>query len=121
MTALGLASCRTHTEVVEVPKVSIDTVIIQQYKRDSIWLHDSVFQQQKGDTIFISQFHTKYKYITQVDTFYQSRVDTVTNVVEVPKPVKYTPRLVKLLASLGGLVLAGGFGYAAIKIYTLFI
>lgn len=116
---LALASCRTHTQVVEVPRVSVDTVLIKQWQRDSVWLHDSIFMKEKGDTVWLEKWHTKYKYITKVDTFYEAKVDTITQVVKVPTPVPYTPKLVKLLASLGGLVLSGGLVYGGFTIYKI--
>lgn len=53
-------------------------------RRDSVWLHDSVFVSERGDTIRIERWRTKYVERTVRDTMYRSRRDSVRVPVEVP-------------------------------------
>lgn len=85
-----LTGCRT-TKYVTVPEHHTDTVLQVKQQRDSVWLHDSVFVHEytKGDTIFrdCDRWHTHYVERLTVDTFYQSRVDSVLMPYEVVKEV----------------------------------
>lgn len=85
-----LTGCRT-TKYVTVPEHHTDTVLQVKQLRDSVWLHDSVFVHEytKGDTIFRDRdrWHTHYVERLTVDTFYQSRVDSVLMPYEVVKEV----------------------------------
>lgn len=85
-----LTGCRT-TKYVTVPEHHTDTVLQVKQLRDSVWLHDSVFVREymKGDTIFRDRdrWHTHYVERLTVDTFYQSRVDSVLMPYEVVKEV----------------------------------
>lgn len=85
-----LTGCRT-IKYVTVPERHTDTVYQVKQQRDSVWLHDSVFVHEytKGDTIFRDRdrWHTQYVERLTVDTFYQSRVDSVLMPYEVVKEV----------------------------------
>ena len=92
MIALGLALCAllgscTTTKYVQVPVVHNDTTIVTKHQRDSIWLHDSTYIKEKGDTVRIEKWHTKYIEKQVHDTLYQSKVDSVPYPVEVIKEV----------------------------------
>ena len=82
-----LCGCRT-VKYVPVPSVSVDSVYVDRFHRDSVYLHDSVFvnQWKKGDTVFIDKMVTKYKYRDRwrYDTVAIVRVDSV----QVPYPVE---------------------------------
>ena len=80
---LMFASCTT-TKVVTVEKVKIDTTYITKWQRDSVWLHDSTIVRDKGDTVLVEKWHTKYKEKQVHDTLYKSRVDSI----PVPYPVE---------------------------------
>lgn len=82
MIALSMCSC-TKTEYITVEKVRTDTTYITKQQRDSIWLHDSIHIRERGDTMLIERWHTKYVESILHDTCYQSRVDSV----PVPYPV----------------------------------
>lgn len=81
------AGCTT-TRYVSVPSVSIDSVYVDRWLRDSIYLHDSVYvnQRVKGDTVFVDKVVAKYKYKDRwrYDTVSVVRVDSV----RVPYPVE---------------------------------
>lgn len=72
-------SC-TKTEYITIPEYHTDTTYIAKHQRDSIYLHDSISVKEKGDTIQIEKWHTKYIEREIHDTTYQSKVDSV------PKP-----------------------------------
>lgn len=79
----ALFSCRT--VYVPVETVRTDSIFIKQYERDSIHTHDSVFVKSKADTIYINHWRTVYRDRVVRDTVFESRVDSVQNVVEVEK------------------------------------
>lgn len=87
LVCLLLASCRT-VKYVPVPSVSVDSVYVDRWLRDSVYLHDSVFvnQYSKGDTVYVDKVVTKYKYKDRwrYDTVAIVRVDSV----QVPYPVE---------------------------------
>lgn len=85
---LALTGCKT-TEVVTVEKVKTDTTYITKVQRDSIWQHDSVFIKEKGDSVLIERWHTKYINKEVHDTTYVAKHDSV----PVPYPVtKYVEK-----------------------------
>ena len=87
LACLLLAGCTT-TRYVPVPSVSVDSVYVDRFHRDSVYLHDSVFvnQYSKGDTVFVDKVVTKYKY---KDRWRQDTVAVVrTDSVRVPYPIE---------------------------------
>ena len=76
VTILALSSCKT-TEVVTVEKVKSDTTYITKVQRDSIWQHDSVYVKEKGDSVLIERWHTKYIEKEVHDTTYVAKHDSV--------------------------------------------
>ena len=78
----ALCSC-TKTEYITVEKVRNDTVWQNHTKHDSIWVHDSIHVTDKGDTVRIEKWHTKYVETEKHDTVYKARTDSV----PVPYPV----------------------------------
>ena len=93
---LGLLACAamqllwgcTATRYVPVPSVSVDSVYVDRWLRDSVYLHDSVFvnHYSKGDTVYVDKVVTKYKYKDRwrQDTVAVVRADSV----QVPYPVE---------------------------------
>jgi hypothetical protein len=86
MIALWLTSCTT-TRVVTVEKVKTDTTYITKHQRDSIWLHDSIHVTERGDTIRIEKWHTKYIEREVHDTLYRAKTDSIPVPYEVIKEV----------------------------------
>lgn len=78
-----LSSCHSARTII-VPEYHNDTVREVISRRDSVWLHDSVFVSERGDTIRIERWRTKYVERTVRDTMYRSRRDSVRVPVEVP-------------------------------------
>lgn len=84
LVAVLLVGCKTKERVVTVEKVRTDTTYITKHQRDSVWLHDSIHVTEKGDTIRIEKWHTKYIEKATHDTLYQHKTDSV----PVPYPVE---------------------------------
>lgn len=78
------ASCRSHTQLVEVERVRTDTTYIVHNQFDSIYFHDSIYVLEKNDTILIEKWHTKYKEKFLTDTLYSVKIDSV----PIPYPVE---------------------------------
>lgn len=80
---LLLTACSS-TKVVTVDRVRTDTVKTVRNVRDSIYMHDSIRISEKGDTVTIERWHTRYRDRLLLDTIYESRTDSV----PVPYPVE---------------------------------
>ena len=87
LACLLLAGCRT-VKYVPVPSVSVDSVYVDRFHRDSVYLHDSVFvnQYSKGDTVYVDKVSVKYLYRDRwrYDTVAVTKRDSV----QVPVPVE---------------------------------
>lgn len=83
----GATSCRSVQVVTEYKDREVVKVELQH---DSVYLHDSVYIAQRGDTVFWDRWHTEYqyKYVNRVDSFVQ--IDSIPYPVEVkvPGPVR---------------------------------
>ena len=86
--ALLFVGCKTKEKVVTVEKVRNDTTYITKHQRDSVWLHDSIHVTEKGDTIRIEKWHTKYIEKATHDTLYQATHDTIPQPYPVEKLVE---------------------------------
>ena len=77
-----MASCRT--EYIPIESVRYDSVFLEKIQKDSIFVKDSVFLIDKGDTVY--KYKNKYVYVYKilVDTFYAEREKEI----EVPVPVE---------------------------------
>ena len=83
-----LSGCTT-TQYIPVIEHKTDTLIVTKHQHDSIHVHDSIMVSEKGDTVRIEKWHTKYVEKQVHDTTYISKTDTV------PQPypvVKEVPR-----------------------------
>lgn len=82
-----LVGCKT-VSYMPVTQQSHDSVYVDRWLRDSVYLRDSVFVNQwmKGDTVFVDKVVTKYKYKDRwrYDTISVLRADTI----GVPYPVE---------------------------------
>ena len=98
-----LCSCTT-TKVVTVEKVRTDTTYITKQQRDSIWLHDSIHVTERGDTIRIERWHTKYIEREVHDTLYQSKCDSIPIPYEVIKEVPRQKTLMENIVFCAGII-----------------
>ena len=76
--------CECRTEYVPIESVRYDSVMIEKLMRDSVFVRDSVYLQEKGDTVFKYKDRFVYVYKIRVDTFFAEKIREV----EVPVPVE---------------------------------
>lgn len=76
--------CSCSTQYVPVESVRYDSVFFEKIRKDSIFVQDSVFVKEKGDTVFTNRLRYIYKYILKSDTIYITRTDSI----NVPYPVE---------------------------------
>jgi hypothetical protein len=113
---LLLTGCTT-TKYVPIETVRTDTLKVTKYERDSIYIHDSTIVREKGDTMLIEKWHTRWRDRWMHDTVYQSRVDSV------PQPYPVTEYVERKRSKLdwffiitGIIALIAVIVYAAIKV-----
>lgn len=108
--ALMLIGCTT-TKYVEVERIKTDTIYQKQLQLDSIWLHDSIYVSEKGDTIRIERWHTKYVEKLRVDTCYIATHDTIPKPypveVKVPRELTWIQKSKQYLANIVLCLIAG--------------
>ena len=82
---LLLSSCKVKEKIVEVPIPQIKTEIkyIDKVKYDSIYLKDSVYIIQKGDTVYNTKVAYRYKYKYLKDTITINKADTITRLQKI--------------------------------------
>lgn len=79
-----LLLCCCRTEYVPVESVRYDSVMVEKLMRDSVFVRDSVYLQEKGDTIYKYKDRFVYVYKNRVDTFFAEKIREI----EVPVPVE---------------------------------
>ena len=79
-----LLLCGCRTEYVPIESVRYDSVMIEKLMRDSVFVRDSVYLQEKGDTIYKYKDRFVYVYKIRVDTFFAEKIREK----EVPVPVE---------------------------------
>ena len=83
-----LVGCKS-IEYIPVVEHKTDTTYITKNHRDSIYVHDSISVRDRGDTVWIERWHTRWRDIYQLDTIHQATHDTI------PKPyvmLEYTDK-----------------------------
>ena len=113
--ALMMCGCKSVEYVPVVEKeVYHDSIYFTKVQRDSVWLHDSISVKEKGDTIRIEKWHTKYIEREVHDTLYQAKTDSVPVPYEVTKYVeKKLSKTQKGLMTLGILTLMAAIIFGA--------
>lgn len=86
--ACVVVGCSPKTIYVPTETIRTDTLRIVKYSVDTITSRDSVFVVQRGDTITITKTRYVERVKLRVDTFYNAKVDTITNVVIQEVPAK---------------------------------
>ena len=81
---LFLCLCGCRTEYIPVESVRYDSVMIEKLMRDSVFVRDSVYLKEKGDTIYKYKDRFVYVYKNRVDTFFAEKIREI----EVPVPVE---------------------------------
>jgi hypothetical protein len=118
VTLAMLTGCKTIEYVpVTVVEHKTDSIYFTQVQRDSIWMHDSISIKEKGDTVRIEKWHTKYIEKQVHDTTYVAKHDSIPVPYEVVKevPAKLS-KTEKGLMWLGLLAFIGGVVWIAFKI-----
>ena len=100
----------------------MDSIFSRLMQRDSIYVHDSIYVREKGDTVYQYVEKLRYKYVNSVDTMYKYRNlrDTVyierCDSIRVEKPV-YIEKPRRWYEK--GLMCAGGMCCIALILWTL--
>ena len=86
--ALLMCSCKSIEYVPVIQhETHHDSIYFTKVQRDSVWLHDSISVKEKGDTVLIEKWHTKYIEKQVHDTTYVAKVDSIPVPYEVIKEV----------------------------------
>lgn len=122
VSVLLLTSCTT-TKVVEVEKVRTDTTYITKWQWDSVWLHDSIRVREKGDSVWVERWHTKFVEREVHDTLYQAKTDSIPVpyevIKEVPAPLSWWQRVRLWLGNIVLLALLGVAVYYGYRFYKV--
>lgn len=88
------SSCTT-TQYIPVIEHHTDTLIQTKVQHDSIYINDSTVITEKGDTVLVEKWHTKYVEKQVHDTLYIAKNDTVPQ----PYPVEVVKEVEKDLST----------------------
>ena len=77
----SLTSCKG-VEYIQVPVVHTDTVYQSKLVHDSIYQHDSITIRERGDSVWVERWHTRYIERERTDTVYKSIRDSIPYPVE---------------------------------------
>lgn len=81
---LLLLMCSCRTEYVPLEVVRYDSIMTEKLMRDSVFVRDSVYLKEKGDTIYKYRDRFVYVYKDRVDTIFAEKIREK----EVPVPVE---------------------------------
>ena len=90
---LFLCLCGCRTEYVPVESVRYDSVMIEKLMRDSVFVRDSVYLQEKGDTVFKYKDRFVYVYKNRVDTFFAEKIREIEVLVPVERKLTWWERV----------------------------
>ena len=109
--ALLMCSCKSIEYVPVVEKHTVhDSIYFTQIQRDSIWQHDSILIKDRGDTVWVERWHTKYVEKQVHDTTYIAKVDSIPVPYEVTKYVeKKLSTPVSILMTIGMMAVLAAF------------
>lgn len=85
--ALLMCSCKS-IEYVPVIEHHTDSVYLTKVVKDSVYRSDSVYIKEKGDTVLIERWHTRYVEKLRIDTTYVAKIDSIPVPYEVTKFVE---------------------------------
>ena len=105
-------------EIQYVPVHTIDTVIVDNYIRDSIKTSDSVYIYRGNDTLYIYKEKVYYRDKLVTDTVYKNSIKEVPVPVEVEKVVEVekSHKLRDILALLGLVSILSAIGFCWYKL-----
>mgnify|MGYP006874670905 CR=1 FL=1 len=120
---LLFGSCKTPERIVVIETAHTDTLRLSSNIRDSIYLHDSIYIRDKGDTVWVERWHTRWRDRTVHDTTYISKTDSVPVpypvIQEVPKPLAWWQSLLIRIGAGTVAILLLWLGWKAAKLYFL--
>ena len=92
LSVLCLTACKT----IQTATDTTQNHITNQVRRDSIYLHDSIFVRIRADTVWLEKWHTRWRDRETI------RTDTITNEVIRTETVqvRYIPRFYKYCTAL---------------------
>lgn len=71
----AMVGCKS-IEYVPVIEHRTDTVIKTHQRLDSIYVHDSTYIHERGDTVWVERWHTRWRDRLLLDTIYEAVHDT---------------------------------------------
>lgn len=99
--AVMCLGCKS-VQYVPVESVRTDTCYVNKIRTDSVYVRDSVVVERGGDTIKVTAWRWRERYVVQRDTIYRSRTDSVA----VPYPVERKLTLwKKMKQDIGGIAI----------------
>ena len=90
---LFLCLCGCRTEYVPIESVRYDSMMIEKLMRDSVYVRDSVYLKEKGDTIYKYKDRFVYVYKNRVDTFFAEKIREVEVQVQVERKLTWWERV----------------------------
>lgn len=121
--AIGVCLLLTGCKTVYVPveTVHTDTLIMNKWQHDSIWVeimkHDSVIVKEKGDSVIVEHWKTEWRDRWRDrevhDTLYCSKSDTIQVPYPVEKKVPFFERVkIGCVGAVAGVAVVGMIGMA---------
>ena len=85
--------CECRTEYIPIESVRYDSLMIEELMRDSVFVRDSIYMKEKGDTIY--EYKNKYVYVykNRIDTFFVYRDREVEVTVPVERELSWWERV----------------------------
>lgn len=85
--------CECRTEYIPIESVRYDSLMIEELMRDSVFVRDSIYMKEKGDTIY--EYKNKYVYVykNRIDTFFVYRDRDVEVTVPVERELSWWERV----------------------------
>lgn len=99
--AVMCLGCKS-VQYIPVETVRTDTCYVNKIRTDSVYVRDSVVVERGGDTIKVTAWRWRERYVVQRDTIYRSKTDSVA----VPYPVEQKLTLwKKMKQDIGGIAI----------------
>ena len=108
--------CECRTEYIPIESVRYDSLMIEKLMRDSVFVRDSIYMKEKGDTIYKYKDKFVYVYKNRVDTFYVESIREKEVPVPVERELTWWERVkIKYAEWVIGLIIAIAFVFALRK------
>lgn len=117
--SLTLISCAHKAQVLQTERVRTEWRDQIRLQRDSIYLHDSIHIERKGDTVYRERWRILWRDRLRHDTLYRYERDSIPYVVRVQNPLSGIDLWSVRLSKLALLVLA--LLVLVLSIYRLWI